>query len=289
MQPDARLAVTYDDFLQELGRAGLTVRDFAELLAMRPNSVSNNARRGEVPSHIAVISSLLAEMQLHRVPYRPVFDRLDLSKKKPRGGALPGKFGGDKQPPVGIRPMIQAAPISLDTTHTRLGWPDSHDIIDPPGSGASVFARLVQAKIGTSLRRFPEARNTRVGVLMGDPYSSTSEPPLAIVAESRTELEIATLRELHRLAWNFSHVPIVITIEPSLLRVWSCCEAPNSDRDIHDYLVESVRAEHLAEPGPEQLEDSAARALHWINWCRGSSLPTVHLALIATVVRTKCY
>ena len=90
--------MTYDEFIQELGKAGLTVRGFAELLAMRPNSVSNNASRGEVPSHIAVIASLLAEMQLHRVPYRPVIDRLDLCKKKPRGAALPGKFGGDKQP-----------------------------------------------------------------------------------------------------------------------------------------------------------------------------------------------
>ena len=89
--------MTYDDFLQELGKAGLTVREFADLMAMRPNSVSNNARRGEVPSHLAVIASLLAEMQHYRVSYRPVFDRLRLTKKKPRGGALPGRFGGDRQ------------------------------------------------------------------------------------------------------------------------------------------------------------------------------------------------
>ena len=87
----------YNDFLHELGKAGLTVRGFADLLAMRPNSVSNNASRGEVPSHLAVIASLLAEMQLHQIPYRPVFERLQLPKKKPRGGSLPGKFGGDKQ------------------------------------------------------------------------------------------------------------------------------------------------------------------------------------------------
>ena len=90
-------AVRYENFLQELGKAGLTVRGFADLMAMSPNSVSNNASRGEVPSHLAVIASLLAEMHFHRVPYRPVFDRLLLQKKKPRGGSLPGKFGGDKQ------------------------------------------------------------------------------------------------------------------------------------------------------------------------------------------------
>ena len=165
--------------------------------------------------------------------------------------------------------MTDASPISLDTMHARLGWPTSQDIVHPTGPAASVFARLVQEKIGATIRRFPEARDARVGVLMGDPNASTSEPPLAIVVESRIALEMDTLRELHRLAWNFSHVPVVITVEPSLLRVWSCCEAPNPDRQFQDYIVESVPAEQLHEARLEQLEYSAARALHWINLVSG--------------------
>ena len=89
--------MTYDEFIDELGKAGLSVRGFAELLEMRPNSVSNNAKRGEVPSHLAIIAALLAELHIQGVFYGPIFSRLDLTKKKSRGSASVGKFGGDKQ------------------------------------------------------------------------------------------------------------------------------------------------------------------------------------------------
>ena len=89
--------MTYDEFVGELGKAGLSVRKFADLLEMRPNSVSNNAKRGEVPSHLAIIAALLAELNIQGLPYEPVFSRLNLNKKKPRGGADIGKFGSDRQ------------------------------------------------------------------------------------------------------------------------------------------------------------------------------------------------
>jgi hypothetical protein len=89
--------MSYDDFLAELGKAGLSVRGFAELLGMRPNSISNNKKQGEVPGHLAVIAALLAEMRFRDMDYEPVFARVSLSKKKSRGAAGPGKFAGDKQ------------------------------------------------------------------------------------------------------------------------------------------------------------------------------------------------
>lgn len=91
--------MSYDEFIAELGRAGLSVRRFADLLGMRPNSVSNNAMRGTVPDHLAVIAALLAELGVQRIPIEPIFARLHLDKsgKKPRGASSIGKFGGDKQ------------------------------------------------------------------------------------------------------------------------------------------------------------------------------------------------
>lgn len=89
--------MTYGEFIAELGKAGLSVREFADLLEMRPNSVSNNAKRGKVPAHIAIIAALLAEMRIQGISYDTVFSRLNLGKKKVRGGASLGKFGGDKQ------------------------------------------------------------------------------------------------------------------------------------------------------------------------------------------------
>lgn len=89
--------MSYDDFIAELSKAGISVRGFADLLGMRANSVSNNAKRGKVPSHLAIIAALLAELHVQGIPYQPIFSRLIPSKKKPRGSASSGKFGGDKQ------------------------------------------------------------------------------------------------------------------------------------------------------------------------------------------------
>lgn len=89
--------MSYEDFIVELGKAGLSVRAFADLLGMHANSVSNNAKRREVPSHLAIIATLLAELHIQGIPYQPIFSRLNPSKKKPRGSASSGKFGGDKQ------------------------------------------------------------------------------------------------------------------------------------------------------------------------------------------------
>ena len=96
---DVHLAVlmTYDTFVDELARAGLSIREFASLLGMRPNSITNNRKRGEVPDHLAIIAALLSELRLSGVPAEPVFARLGLTKKKPRGAATIGRFPGDKQ------------------------------------------------------------------------------------------------------------------------------------------------------------------------------------------------
>lgn len=89
--------MTYVAFLAELGKAGLSVRAFADLVGMNRNSVSNYARTGEVPRHLALIASLIAEMTLNGIGFRTAIARIDLAPKKPRGGARAGRFGGDKQ------------------------------------------------------------------------------------------------------------------------------------------------------------------------------------------------
>jgi hypothetical protein len=160
--------------------------------------------------------------------------------------------------------------LSLDRTHEVLGWPEPDAIMHPSGAGASVFASLVRNKIGRALHRVCDGDETRVGVLMANPDARSSEPPLAVVAEFRNGPSEASLRELQRLCWNFSHVPILVTIEPSLLRVWSCCEAPDPNRALEDYLVRDLRADELHADSAHALELQAARALHWINLVSGA-------------------
>jgi len=89
--------MTYDEFLRHLGKAGLTLRQFAELVKMNRVSVSNYGKKGEVPSHLAVISALMGEMAERKIDYREVLSRIDIAPKKPRGAGKAGKFGGDPQ------------------------------------------------------------------------------------------------------------------------------------------------------------------------------------------------
>lgn len=89
--------MTYKEFYRQLGKAGLSIREFAELVKMNQNSVTNCAKRGEVPSHLAVISTLLGEMAERKIDFRAVLAGIEIAPKKPRGGAAIGRFGGSKQ------------------------------------------------------------------------------------------------------------------------------------------------------------------------------------------------
>lgn len=89
--------MTYTDFLAELGKVGLSVRAFAELIGMNPNSISNYARTGELPTHLALIAVLIVGINEMGGDYRNVISKVEVTSKKPRGGARRGHFGGDRQ------------------------------------------------------------------------------------------------------------------------------------------------------------------------------------------------
>lgn len=96
--------MSYEEFLRQIGKAGLSIREFAELLRMNPNSVSNYAHTGEVPDHLAVIAALMGEMGEQQIDFRKVLGRIELRAKRPRGNAGPGRFGGDRQQDLDLLP-----------------------------------------------------------------------------------------------------------------------------------------------------------------------------------------
>lgn len=89
--------MTYDEFQRQLGKAGLTVKEFAQLVCMNRVSISNHAKIGHVPWHLAVIASLMAEMAEQGVDYRSALARVGIEPRKPKGAAAKGRFGGDRQ------------------------------------------------------------------------------------------------------------------------------------------------------------------------------------------------
>ena len=98
MQKSTRLGdeMFYGDFLAALGKAGLSVRAFAALTGMNPNSISNYARHGELPKHLALIVVLIVGVKELGGDYRQIMSQVALTHQKPRGSARQGQFGGGR-------------------------------------------------------------------------------------------------------------------------------------------------------------------------------------------------
>jgi hypothetical protein len=148
----------------------------------------------------------------------------------------------------------------LELAHERLYWPKPSQIWNPSGSGPKVYAELASEKIGEKIKReFPDdARGLEVSVLAANPEGDGTEAPIAIVCQFSRPVTQAVIRETHRLAWSFSRARSLITIEPQLLRVWSCCEPPQKEEP-----------EIVFEVTETDLVQQAADALQWVELVSG--------------------
>lgn len=90
-------SMTYDEFRRQLGKAGLTAKGFAELIKQSPNSITNHAKQGEVPPHLAIIAGLMGDMAEAGLDFRATLARIPFEASKPRGGSTKGQFGGSRQ------------------------------------------------------------------------------------------------------------------------------------------------------------------------------------------------
>lgn len=105
----------YAEFVAELERAGLSVRSFADLIGMNPNSITNYARRGELPQHLALLAVLVAEMATHGLDYRAAIVKV-APTKKPRGATRRGHFGGNRQTSLDLT-IVTGAPAHHEDGH----------------------------------------------------------------------------------------------------------------------------------------------------------------------------
>ncbi len=90
------MTMEYREFLREIRKAHLTLAGFARLVGMNRVSLSNYAKRGRVPSHLAIIARLLGEMGKRNIEFQSLLQSIEIEPKKPRGAGI-GKFGGDRQ------------------------------------------------------------------------------------------------------------------------------------------------------------------------------------------------
>ena len=66
----------YTEFQRLIGKAGLSIKEFAALLNMKPNSITNYSKQGVVPTHIAVIVALISTMKDEGLDFYPIFEKI---------------------------------------------------------------------------------------------------------------------------------------------------------------------------------------------------------------------
>ena len=88
--------MTYNEFKRQLGKAGLSVKDFAELIQHHPNTITNYSLTG-VPRQLAIIATLMGEMAEHGIDFHSTLARLNLKQRVPAIGLEKKKFGGSKE------------------------------------------------------------------------------------------------------------------------------------------------------------------------------------------------
>lgn len=83
--------MTYQDFIDELAAANISGREFARLLRLNENTVANYKKRGDVPSNLAVIATLIRLLKEHGVSYREQLETLDIQPNARRGKSIAGR------------------------------------------------------------------------------------------------------------------------------------------------------------------------------------------------------
>lgn len=66
----------YTEFQRLIGKAGLSIKEFAALLDIKPNSITNYSKQGVVPTHIAVIVALISTMKDEGLDFYPIFEKI---------------------------------------------------------------------------------------------------------------------------------------------------------------------------------------------------------------------
>jgi hypothetical protein len=156
----------------------------------------------------------------------------------------------------------------LDATHANLGWPTPAQIFTPSGAGPGVLARLAQEKLGRQIARLPGGEGIQVGILANNPAGDATESPIAVVCEFPRPVPASTIQECVRLAWNFCRSRMLITLEPCIIRAWSCWEIPALSEDSSP--LEPVDFCDIDIEKGTSLTSQAAQSLHWIELATGA-------------------
>ena len=76
--------MNYDELIRNIGKAGLSIKEFAILLKVNPNSITNLKKKESVPKKLGIIAVLLGEIVDKGLDYKHLFEKLELEEQKAR-------------------------------------------------------------------------------------------------------------------------------------------------------------------------------------------------------------
>lgn len=172
--------------------------------------------------------------------------------------------------------------MPLDGISPELNLPfTAQEIFFPNGAGAKVYSDLAKEKIGIVIKR-DKGIEPKVGVLVANPNSNKeTQHPIAIICEFDRKVNQDVADLTHKLCWNFCRAPLLIIIEPTLIRVFSCYEKPEIQSIDSGTLPFEQSQTEFSAPSPiyrfrtdtENLSaeaKSAIKSLQWIELVSGS-------------------
>ena len=76
--------MNYEELKRNIRKAGLDIKDFAELIKVNPNSITNLKSKKKIPKNLGIIAVLLGEMKEAKLPFKDFLNSLDLEEQKAR-------------------------------------------------------------------------------------------------------------------------------------------------------------------------------------------------------------
>lgn len=84
----------YNELKRNIGKAGLSIKEFAHLIKAHPSSITNLSNQENMPKNLTIIAVLLGEMVDQGIEYKRLFDKMDLEPQKAR---VKNTFGKKKE------------------------------------------------------------------------------------------------------------------------------------------------------------------------------------------------
>lgn len=162
----------------------------------------------------------------------------------------------------------------LSRLHDELGWPAPEHVLAPIDEVASMFASSVRDRIQRPLERIVGVGQVRTGVLTVASREGEAPRLQVIVCEFGRLVDATVLAEAHRLAWNFCHAPILVTIDPVRVCAWTCYERPTMLLGVLDSSGAELTDLRTELADPRSLATQAAAVLSLASLASGNVVRT---------------